>query len=213
MVSAKNNMAKAKKLSTIAQHAARHETRHAELLQHAALGIILILMALLALDFLAAQFPQGYQAAEDFVRNNGLPGVFLIVFIGSSFLPFPTDLAYSVAIKLAAANPLPVIAVAIVAAFFGSMLNYFLAYYLRQKFISRFITEKDLKGAEEMFDRYGPIPIVLLGVIPASPVFDPLTFVAGLVRMDVRKFAMYSFISRVLHFGLLAAAVLALKLV
>lgn len=204
---------KTKSLRTIATHAARHESRHAELLQQAAVGIVLILIALLALDYIAAQFPQGYQAAEDFIKNNGLPGVFLIVFIGSSFLPFPTDLAYSVSVKLAASNPLPVIVVAIIAAFFGSMLNYYLAFYLRQKFISRFITEKDLKGAEEMFDRYGPIPIVLLGVIPASPVFDPLTFVAGLVRMEAHKFALYSFISRVLHFGLLAAAVLALKIV
>lgn len=204
---------KNKKLSTIAAHAARHETRHAELIKQALAGIALILIALLALDYLAQQFPQGYQAAEQFVKENGLPGVFLIVFFGSSILPFPTDLAYSVAIKLAAANPLPVILVAIVAAFLGSILNYYLAFYLRQKFISKFITEKDLLGAEEMFDRYGPIPIVLLGVIPASPVFDPLTFVAGLVRMDVRKFAMYSFISRVLHFGLLAAGVLAFKLI
>jgi len=202
-----------KSLKTIATHAAKQESRHAELLQQAAVGIALILLALLAVDFLAAQFPQGYQAAEDFVRDNGLPGVFLIVLLGSSILPFPTDLAYSVAIKLSATNPLPVIAVAIIAAFLGSMMNYYLAYYLRQKFISRFITEKDLKGAEEMFDRYGPIPIVLLGVIPASPVFDPLTFVAGLVRMEAHKFAMYSFISRILHFGLLAAAVLAFKLV
>ncbi|GEM_PF-3327394 len=206
-------MAKPKKLSTIAQHAARHESRHAELIKHALAGIALILIALLALDYLATQFPQGYQAAEQFVKDNGLPGVFLIVFFGSSILPFPTDLAYSVAIKLAAANPLPVIAVAIVAAFLGSLLNYYLAFYLRQRFISSIITEKDLKGAEELFDKYGPVPIVLLGVIPASPVFDPLTFVAGLVKMDVKKFAMYSFISRVLHFGLLAAGVLAFKLI
>lgn len=202
-----------KTLKTIATHASHHEARHAELIKQALVGIALILLALLALDYLAAQFPQSFQAAEQFVKDNGLPGVFLIVFFGSSLLPFPTDLAYSVAIKLSASNPLPVVAVSIVAAFLGSLLNYYLAYYLRQRFISHFITEKDLKGAEELFDRYGPIPIVLLGVIPASPVFDPLTFVAGLVKMDVRKFATYSLISRVLHFGLLAAAVLALKLV
>ncbi len=206
-------MAKTKKLSTIAQHAARHESRHAELIKHALAGIALILIALLALDYLATQFPQTFQAAEQFVKDHGLPGVFVVVFFGSSLLPFPTDLAYSLAVRLSESNPLPVIAVAIIAAFLGSLLNYYLAFYLRQRFISHIITEKDLRGAEELFDKYGPIPIVLLGVIPASPVFDPLTFVAGLVRMDVKKFAIYSLISRILHFGLLAAGVLAFKFI
>ena len=171
-------------------------------------GILLILVALIAIDFLADRYPSTFDSAQQFVLQNGLPGIFVVVFIGSSLLPFPTDLVYSVAVKLSKANPVPVIAVAVLAAFVASLVNYFLALVLRRKFVERMISKKELKEAKEMFDRYGPIPIVLFGVIPASPVFDPLTFVAGLTGMDLKKFAFYSLVSRVLHFGILAAITL-----
>ncbi|MBI5225800.1 DedA family protein [Candidatus Micrarchaeota archaeon] len=199
--------------NVIGKHKPNLTNEHKQLLKHATLGIAIIILSLLALDFLAAEFPQSYQAAENFVKQYGLPGVFVIVFLGSSMLPFPTDVSYAIAIKLFAQNPLPVIAVAIIAAFLGSVLNYWMAYYLREKFVERFLEEKDLDKASGLFNKYGPIPIILFGFIPASPIFDPLTFVAGLTRMEFKKFAFYSFISRVLHFGVLAAGVLAFKLI
>ncbi len=171
-------------------------------------GILLILLTLIAVDFVADRYPASFESAQAFVSANGLPGVFLLVFIGSTVLPFPTDVIYSVAIKLSKANPVPVILVAVAAAFIASLLNYFLALALRHKFVERIVGKKELEEAKEMFDKYGPIPIVLFGIIPASPVFDPLTFVAGLTGMEFKKFAFYSLVSRVFHFGILAAITL-----
>lgn len=186
--------------------------RQREMLKHTAFGIAVILMALVALDILSSEFPQSYQAAESFIKTYGLAGLFIIVFLGSSILPFPTDVSYAIAVKLFGSNLWPVFLTAVAAAFISSLINYWLAFYLREKFVGRVLSHNQLNEAKDMFDKYGPIPIVLFGVIPASPVFDPLTFVAGLVKMDFRKFAMYSLVSRILHFGLLAAGIVALKL-
>ncbi len=188
------------------------EGKNGEILKHVLLGIVVILMVLLALDYLAAEFPQVYESAEAFIRQYGLLGVFAIVFLGSTLLPAPTDASFAIAIKFLPGQEALVIAVAVVAAFLAAMVNYYLAFFFRQKFIKRFMSKKDLAEAQDLFNKYGPIPIVLFGIIPASPVFDPLTLVAGLVRMDVRKFALYSLISRVLHFVGLAVAVLAFNL-
>lgn len=184
----------------------------ANLVKHAVFGVGVILLVLLALDYLAVEFPQVYASAETFIIQYGLPGVFLIVFLGSTLLPAPTDASFAIALKLSASNPVPVVLVAILASFLAALVNYSLAFFLHKKFIKKFVKETDLAEAKELFDTYGPIPIVLFGVIPASPVFDPLTLVAGLVRMDVKKFAVYSLVSRILHFVLLAAAVLAFHL-
>ncbi|MBI4361362.1 DedA family protein [Candidatus Micrarchaeota archaeon] len=180
--------------------------------KHVVFGVGVILLVLLALDYIAVEFPQIYTTAEAFIATYGLPGVFLIVFLGSTLLPAPTDASFAIAIKLFPANAVPVVLVAVVASFLAALLNYYLAFFLHKRFIRRFVKEKDVKEAKELFDKYGPIPIVLFGVIPASPVFDPLTLVAGLVRMDVKKFALFSLVSRVLHFVLLAAAVLTFHL-
>lgn len=172
------------------------------------IGIALIVLALLAMNYVAQHYPSSYDSVKGFVEAYGFAGVFVLVFLGSSLLPFPTDLIYSVIVKLMADKVLLVVAVAVFAAFVASIINYYLAFALRKNFVERFVDAKQLRETEEVFDKYGPIPIVLFGVVPASPVFDPLTFVAGLTRMDLKKFAFYSLVSRVLHFGILAGVAL-----
>ncbi len=175
-----------------------------EMLKALGLGLLLIFLVVFALDYLATEFPETYKIAEKFVTDYGVTGVFLAVLVGSTLLPSPTDALFVIAVKLTPNNLLPIVGAAIVAAFIGAIFNYYLAFFLREKIVARFVKNHELHEAKDLLDKYGPFPILLFGIIPASPVFDPLTFVAGLARMDFRKFAFFTFLSRVLHFGGLA---------
>ncbi|HLD76282.1 MAG TPA: VTT domain-containing protein [Candidatus Norongarragalinales archaeon] len=175
-----------------------------ELLKAAVLGLLLIFVLIFALDYLAAEFPQSYKIAEKFIQDYGLTGLFLVILVGSTLLPSPTDALFVIAMKISSANALPIIGVSVVAAFIGAVFNYYLAYFLREKIIKYFVKNNELTEAKDLLDKYGAVPILLFGVIPASPVFDPLTFVAGLAKMDFKSFALFSLLSRIIHFGVLA---------
>ncbi len=186
---------------------------HKEIAKSFAIGLVAVLLTLLAVEALSFLAPSLYGDVKHTVTQWGVPGVFVGVFLGSTALPFPTDLLFVTAVNLANGNEmkLTMVAVAIVAGFLASLLNYWLALVLRDRFVQRFVSKDQLESAKVWFDKYGPFPILFFGIIPSSPIFDPITFIAGLTGMDVKQFALYSFVSRVLHFGLLA--VLAAKVV
>ncbi len=179
---------------------------HWEIAKSFAVGLALILLALFAVEAVSIIAPDIYGDAKQTVSEWGTPGVFIGVLLGSTLLPFPTDLFFATAVNLSPQfnTKLLLIAVAVAAAFIGALINYGLASYFREKFVHKIVSEKQLKEAKNWFDKYGPFPILFFGVIPASPIFDPITFLAGLTAMNFRQFALYALISRFLHFGLIA---------
>ncbi len=179
---------------------------HKEIAKSVAIGIAAILVTLLAIEALSVLAPNIYGDVKTTVAQWGVIGVFVGVFLGSTALPFPTDLLFVTAINLAPdlSTKLLFTIVAIIAGFLGAILNYWLARAFREKLVYHFINPKQLEGAKKWFDKYGPLPILIFGIIPASPIFDPITFVAGLTGMNFKEFTIYSFASRVLHFAVLA---------
>ncbi len=179
---------------------------HWEIAKSFAIGLVLILIALFAVETVSILAPEIYGDARETVSKWGAPGVFVGVLLGSTLLPFPTDLFFATAVNLSQEfnTKLLLTGVAVAAAFIGAMINYGLASYFREKFVHSVVSEKQLKEAKNWFDKYGPFPILFFGVIPASPIFDPITFIAGLTAMNPKQFALYAFISRFLHFGLIA---------
>lgn len=172
-------------------------------LKQFAIGIIIVVIALMAIEAIGHYAPNIYGDAKTTIREYGTPGVFVGVFLGSTLLPFPTDLFYTTAVNLAEGwtNKLIIVIVAIIAAFLGSLINYGLAFFLRDKFVLRFASKEQLAQAKELFDKYGAWGIVIFGIIPISAVFDPITFAAGLTGMDLKQFAKYSLLARILHFA------------
>ncbi len=182
------------------------ENDHKDLVKSFALGLLAVLVTLLAVEALSFIAPSLYGDVKHTITEWGVAGVFVGVFLGSTALPFPTDLLFVTAVNLATSTQmkLTMVVVAIIAGFLASLLNYYLASVLRDKFVQHFVSAEQLQSAKSWFDKYGPFPILFFGVIPSSPVFDPITFIAGLTGMDVKQFAVYSLVSRFLHFGLLA---------
>lgn len=169
-------------------------------------AIALIVASALAFKAASYLFPGAFAAVQSLVGQWGLWGVFILVFLGCTLLPFPTDAFF---LSIAAVSPdwVAVTAVAIVAAFASGIANYLMAYYLSEKWVEKQVGREALSEAKGWFDRWGGLAILLFGVLPLSAVFDPLTFVAGMSRMEMRKFAAWSLLSRIIHFAAMAILV------
>ncbi|MEW5955113.1 MAG: VTT domain-containing protein [Candidatus Micrarchaeota archaeon] len=172
-------------------------------IKSAIIGFGLILLALVVLEWVAQAWPTVYASLQSLTTEYGLAGTFVLILLGSSIVPFPTDFVFTYAAALSA-NIWLLVLVAVVASTLGALVNYALALLLREKFVTRFVKQKELDQAKELVDKYGPWVILVFGVLPASAFIDPLTFLAGLSKMSFKKFLAYLVASRVLHFGLLA---------
>ncbi len=177
--------------------------KRSELIRPVAVGLAFLLAMIAALKLVYLLFPGLESGLQKFVEAWGLLGVFVGVFVGSSLFPFPTDAFFVSAVSLSK-DAFAVAVVGIVAAFAGTLLNYFIARWFSRAFVEKIAGKKALEEARKLVDSYGPGAILVFGVIPVSPVFDSMTFVAGLGGMDAKKFAFYSFVSRVIHYGGLA---------
>jgi membrane protein DedA with SNARE-associated domain len=80
---------------------------------------------------------------------------------------------------------------------FGSMVAYYAGFYLGRKIIVKwgkyfFLREESIESAERWFKKYGDTTAFFSRLLPIIRTF--ISFPAGIGRMDVRKFAIYSFV-------------------
>lgn len=129
--------------------------------------------------------------------------IFFLMAIESSFIPFPSEIVIPPAAYLAAQGKLSlvgVIASGTAGALTGAFFNYYLALYLGRKVIyaaadSRYarwflINRASVDKSEKFFIKYGN-PSTLIGrLVPG--VRQLISIPAGLVRMDIKPFVLYT---------------------
>ena len=113
----------------------------------------------------------------------GLIGLLIITFLSASILPFPSEPAIVVAAAIF--TPAVVFLVSLVGYVAGGITNYYIGLKgFRSLLIKR--STKEEKKARRLFHKWGT-PILL--VAPWIPfIGDPLLIVAGVLKMDFRKF-------------------------
>lgn len=92
-------------------------------------------------------------------------------------------------------NVTALIAILVVAAFTGNMLNYSIGKFIGPKVYEgnyRLIKREYLDRAHNYFERYGPLTIVYTRFAPILRTFSP--FVAGVGQMPYGKFMIYNFV-------------------
>lgn len=128
----------------------------------------------------------------------GLFGIFLLMAIESSFVPFPSEVVMIPAGFLASLGEMNLFA-AILAGTLGSIVgawvNYFLALKLGRATIHRighrfFISEKTLVLVEDYFAKHGEFTTFVGRLIPA--VRQLVSIPAGLARMDFARFTLFT---------------------
>lgn len=151
------------------------------------------------------------------VDNVNLWWVFLLMVVESSFIPFPSEVVVPPAAYLAVTkgdmNVIAVVLVATAGAIVGALVNYFLSLWIGRPLVYRFansrlghaclINEAKVKRAEEHFDRHGAVSTLVGRLIPA--VRQLISIPAGIARMNLGKFVLYTGIGALLWNAVLGA--------
>jgi len=133
-----------------------------------------------------------------YIGDMGYLGIFLLMFLESTFFPFPSEIIMIPAGYLAYQGELNlyiVILVGIFGSVLGALFNYYLAMYFGRKFILKygkyfFIKEETLDKLEAFFTKHGELSTFNGRLIPG--IRQLISLPAGLARMNVAKFSFYS---------------------
>ncbi|WP_108061746.1 DedA family protein [Poseidonibacter lekithochrous] len=134
----------------------------------------------------------------DTVGSLGYIGIFLMMFLESSFFPFPSEVVMIPAGYLAYKGEMNIyIAIfsGILGSLMGALFNYFLAIKLGRSFLVKygryfFIKEETIVKMEEFFKSHGHISTFSGRLIPA--VRQYISFPAGLAKMNIFVFSIYT---------------------
>ena len=134
----------------------------------------------------------------DTVGQWGYTGIILLMFLESSFFPFPSEIVITPAGYLAAQGQMSlslVIAAGIAGSVLGAGFNYWVAVKWGRPFFIRYgryflVSEKSLDRAEQFFARHGHISTFVGRLLPGIRQYISLP--AGLARMNLPLFMIFT---------------------
>jgi len=133
-----------------------------------------------------------------YIGDMGYWGIFLLMFLESTFFPFPSEIIMIPAGYLAFKgdmNIYMVVFMGILGSVAGALLNYYLAVSFGRGFILRygkyfFIKEQTLDKLESFFNTHGEISTFTGRLIPG--IRQLISLPAGLARMNMATFSFYT---------------------
>ncbi len=128
----------------------------------------------------------------------GYPGIIALMFLESSFFPFPSEVVIPPAGYLASQGKMSllfVILCGIAGSVLGALFNYYIAFFWGRKFILRFgkyffLDEKKLNKCEVFFEKHGHISTFIGRLLPGIRQY--ISFPAGLGRMNLFLFIIFT---------------------
>jgi len=146
-----------------------------------------------------------YSLFDWYMANLNYFTVALLMAIESTFLPLPSEIVVPFAAWKAAQGDLNVFLVVLsgtIGALSGSLINYFLAKYLGRPIVYKFagssvgrlflLSEEKIKHAEDYFIRNGRSSTFIGRLVPG--VRHLISIPAGLAKMNLRDFMLYTFV-------------------
>lgn len=132
------------------------------------------------------------------VGDLGYLGIFFMMFLESTFFPFPSEVVMIPAGYLVYKGEMSMLMVlfcGISGSLAGALFNYFLAIYVGRAILIKygryfFIKESTIIKAEKFFAKHGHISTFSGRLIPA--VRQLISFPAGLARMNLLSFSIYT---------------------
>jgi membrane protein DedA with SNARE-associated domain len=151
-----------------------------------------------AVSWLSGAFHALVAWLVDVIGSLGYPGIVGLMFLESSFFPFPSEVVIPPAGYLASTgrmNPFAVVACGVAGSLLGAYFNYYIAVKWGRKFFERFgkyffVSPSALDKAEAFFARHGHISTFTARLLPVIRQYVSLP--AGLARMNLAKFSLYT---------------------
>ena len=134
----------------------------------------------------------------NFAREFGYLGIFIMMFLESTFFPFPSEVAMIPAGYLASQGEMSLILAIVIGtlgSLSGALFNYYLAKRYGRKGILKFgkyffFTEDKLEKMEKFFVEHGSFSTFVARLIPGVRQFVSLP--AGLSSMNLKKFMLHT---------------------
>ena len=138
------------------------------------------------------------QTIVEYIGHMGYWGIFLLMFLESTFFPFPSEIIMIPAGYLAfkgEMNVYLVVIIGILGSVLGALFNYYLALHFGRKFILKygkyvFIKEETLDKLEAFFTKHGELSTFNGRLIPG--IRQLISLPAGLAKMNIATFSIYS---------------------
>ena len=146
------------------------------------------------------------------ISTMGYGGIVLLMAIESACIPLPSEIIMPFAGFLVFKGEMVLWMVAVAGALgcvVGSIPAYYLGMYGGRPLVEKYgkwvlISHKDLKWADHAFEKHGDIIIFIGRLLPAVRTF--IAFPAGVARMHMGKFILYTFVGSLIWCYLLAFA-------
>jgi membrane protein DedA with SNARE-associated domain len=134
----------------------------------------------------------------DTIFSMGYPGIFLLMTIESSFIPFPSEVVLIPAGYLAAKGEMSFIVIFLISlagALSGALINYYGALWIGRSVLERygkyfFVKPSTLHKMDDFFIAHGPISTFTGRLVPG--IRQLISIPAGLSRMNMKHFLLYT---------------------
>lgn len=134
----------------------------------------------------------------DTIGRMGYTGIISLMFLESSFFPFPSEVVMPPAGYLAWKGEMSlwlVLLSGIAGSLLGALFNYWLAVKLGRPFLIKygkyfFVSEESINKADEFFARHGHISTFVCRLLPGIRQYISLP--AGIARMPMKSFLLFT---------------------
>jgi len=136
----------------------------------------------------------------------GYIGLFIAAFLAATVLPLSSEIVLS-ALLLSGLSPTTLVIIATTGNVLGSLTNYALGYWASVVVIKKWLRmpEDDFVRAEQRFMKYGMVSLCFAWV----PIIgDPLTVMAGILRIRLRWFLILVTAGKLLRYVIISYMVL-----
>ncbi|AQW86019.1 putative membrane protein, DedA family, type II (SNARE domain) [Campylobacter pinnipediorum subsp. caledonicus] len=132
------------------------------------------------------------------VRDWGYFGIFFLMFLESSFFPFPSEIVMIPAGYLASKNEINFCAsflAGTTGSLLGALFNYYLCYFFGRRFIYKYagyigLNQNKLDKFQDFFNKHGEISTFNSRLLPGIRQYISLP--AGFAKMNIFKFSLYT---------------------
>lgn len=134
------------------------------------------------------------------VQVHGGLGVLIGMFLESSIVPIPSELVLVTA-GLLGINIFYITFFGAIGSTLGSIVGYYIGRHAGRPFIDHFgkyffLSKEHIKRAENWFKRFGKWTILISRLIPIIP-FKVFSITAGVLKMDLPRFLVFTFIGTI----------------